>query len=93
MESKDELTTLLINSLESLTKRIDKLEDQLKKNTEVQNKNISSIQELNVTILNTNKIFDEVSSGITNLYEKVKGLEMWSKLLGNLGPLLGGMKK
>jgi len=91
MDSKDELTTLLINSVETLSKRIDKLEEQLKRNCDIQNKNISVVQELNTTILSTNKIFDEVKQGIRNLYEKVKALEIWSKVLSNFGPLLGGL--
>jgi len=90
MEPKDELTTMLINSIEALTKRIDKLEDQLRKNAEIHQKNIIVSQELNTTILSTNKVFDQVSLGIRDLYEKVKALEVWSKLIGNLGPLLGG---
>lgn len=91
MESKDELTTMLINSIETLAKRIDKLEDQLKKNAEIQTKNTVVIQDLNTTILSTNKIFDQVSQGIKDLYEKVKALEVWSKLIGNFAPLLGGL--
>jgi uncharacterized coiled-coil protein SlyX len=91
MEKNEELQTLLINSIESLSKRIEKLEEQLKKNCEAQTKNISTIQELNTTVLASNKVFDQVSTGVKDLYEKVKTLEMWSKLLGNLGPLLGGL--
>jgi len=91
MEKNEELQTLLINSIESLSKRIEKLEEQLKKNCEAQTKNISVTQELNTTVLASNKVFDQVSTGVKDLYEKVKALEMWSKLLGNLGPLLGGL--
>ena len=98
MESKshesDELTTVLINSVETLSKRIDKLEDQLKTNNDINGKTVVALKELNTTILGTNKVFDEVSEGIKGLYEKVKQLEIWGKLLGNLGslgPLLGGL--
>jgi uncharacterized coiled-coil protein SlyX len=92
MEEKDrELTTLLINSVETLSKRIEKLEEQLKKSVEMHNKNINVVQELNTTILSTNKVMDQVAQGITSLYEKIKAMEVWSKLIGNLGPLLGGL--
>jgi uncharacterized coiled-coil protein SlyX len=98
MESKshesDELTTVLINSVETLSNRIDKLEDQLKTNNDINAKTVVALTELNTTVLGTNKVFDEVSEGIKGLYEKVKQLEIWGKLLGNigsLGPLLGGL--
>lgn len=98
MESKshdsEELTTVLINSVETLSKRIDKLEDQIKANNEVNAKTVAALNQLNSTVISTNKVFDEVSDGIKGLYEKVKQLEIWGKLLGNLGslgPLLGGL--
>jgi len=90
----EELTTVLINSVETLSKRIDKLEDQLKINNDINAKTVVALTELNTTVLVTNKVFDEVSEGIKGVYEKVKQLEIWSKLLGNLGslgPLLGGL--
>jgi uncharacterized coiled-coil protein SlyX len=98
MESKshdsDELVTALINSVETLSKKHDKMETLLSKVIESNEEMVESIQELNETILNSNKIFDQVATGVKDLYEKVKALEIITKLMGNLGslgPLLGGL--
>lgn len=89
----EELYTTLINSIEALSKRIDKLDENLKKNSEnVATLNVTTKQ-LDTTIMGSNKVFDQVSQGIKDLYEKVKQLELISKLmsnLGGLGPLFGG---
>jgi uncharacterized coiled-coil protein SlyX len=90
----EELTTHLINSLQALSTRIDKLEEQFKSHNEINKKTLTALETLNKTVVSTNKVFDEVSDGIKGLYEKVKQLEIWGKLLGNLGslgPLLGGL--
>ena len=98
MESKnhdsEDLTAVLINSVETLSTRIDKLEEQFKSHNEINKKTLAALESLNTTVIATNKVFDEVSSGVKGLYEKVKQLEIWGKLLGNLGalgPLLGGL--
>jgi uncharacterized coiled-coil protein SlyX len=84
---QDELITTLHNSVETLSTRIDKLE-------EVNAKTVAALEKLDTTITQTNKVFDEVSEGIKGLYEKAKQLEVWSKLIGNLGslaPLISGL--
>lgn len=93
MESKshDELNTVLLNSLETLTKRIEKLEEQTKKQNELSHANTQAVNELNKTVLMTNKVFDQVAQGVKDLYDKVKSLELIGKMMGNLGPLLGGL--
>jgi uncharacterized phage infection (PIP) family protein YhgE len=97
MESKshdsDQLVNTIINSFEALSKRLEKQEEALKKNTEACQALISSQKQLEVTINSTNKIFDQVATGVKDLYEKVKQLEILGKLMGNfanLGPLFGG---
>jgi uncharacterized coiled-coil protein SlyX len=85
----DELAANLHNSVESLTTRIEKLEES---NAEI----VVALEKLNKTVTETNQVFDEVSEGVKNLYEKVKSLEIWSKLLGNINlsqllPLLSGL--
>jgi len=90
----DQLTSTLINSFEALSKRLDKQEDALKKNTEALQGVVTSQKQLEVTINSTNKIFDQVATGVKDLYEKVKQLEILGKLMGNfanLGPLFSGM--
>jgi len=96
MDSKshdsDELT-LLINKVEILTKRLEKTEDLLKKNTDSVNNNTIAQQNLKDAVVDSNKMFEKVSDGIKELYDKVKGLELLSKLAGsvNFGSLLGGL--
>lgn len=98
MESKshdsDQLTNTLINSFEALSKRLDKQEEALKKNSEASQALVSAVKQLEITVNSTNKIFDQVATGVKDLYEKVKQLEILGKLMGNLanlGPLFGGM--
>jgi len=90
----DELVTLLVNKFESLSTRLEKLEDQVKKQEETSSKMCENIETLNETIKSTNEVFDQVATGIKDLYEKVKSFEIITKLMGNLGtlgPLLGGL--
>lgn len=98
MESKshdsDQLTNTLINSFEALSKRLDKQEESLRKNSEASQSLVSAVKQLEITVNSTNKIFDQVATGVKDLYEKVKQLEILGKLMGNLanlGPLFGGM--
>lgn len=97
MEAKshdsDQLVTTLVNSMEALTKRLDKQEDTLKKCAEATNNLILATKQLDTTVNSSNKIFDQVATGVKDLYEKVKQLEILGKLMGNfanLGPLFGG---
>ena len=57
----DELTTVLINSVETLTKRMDGLESQLKKHNESSKEHLAAVKELNSTFIDTNKIIDSDS--------------------------------
>jgi len=98
MESKghnsDELVSALINSVEILSKRFDKNEAQLAKILETNEELIESSHELNETVIKSNKIFEQVATGVKELYDKVKTLDIVTKLMGNLGslgPLLGGL--
>ena len=50
----DELVTVLVNKFESLSKRLEKLEDQIKKQNEVTSKTQESLVILNETIQSTN---------------------------------------
>jgi len=90
----DELVAVLINSMETLTSRLDRLEDQIKKQNEISAKLAEGMTTVNTTIKSTNEVFDQVSTGVKELYEKVKTLEVVGKLMSNLqnlGPLLGGL--
>ena len=89
----DEISTVLINTVEALSKKVDKLEDLLKRNNDLKAANNIALQELKTTITDSNKIFEQVSQGVKDLYDKVRGLEILSKLAGNinLGSLLGGL--
>jgi len=89
----EELNTLLINSLEALTKKLDKVEDLLKSSNDLQANNNIALQDLKQAVLTSNKVFDQVSQGVKDLYDKVRGLEVLSKLAGNLnlGSILGGL--
>lgn len=92
----DELHTLMLNSLETLSKKVEKLEEQVKKQNELSVVNSNALVELNKTVITTNKIFDQVSQGVKDLYDKVKSLELIGKMMGNLGalgPLFGGGQK
>ena len=85
----DELAANLHNSVESLTTRIEKLEES---NAKI----VAALEKLDKTVTETNQVFDEVSEGVKKLYEKVKSLEIWSKLLSNINlsqllPLLSGL--
>lgn len=98
MESKshdsDELVSTLINSVETLSNRFDKMESLLKKGIQTSERHVESIGELKNTIESSNKIFEQVATGVKELYEKVKTLEIVGKLMGQLsglGPLLGGL--
>jgi len=90
----DQLTNTLINNFEALSKRLDKQEEALKKNYEASQSLVVAIKQLELTVNNSNKIFDQVAQGVKDLYEKVKQLEILGKLMGNLanlGPLFGGI--
>jgi len=89
----EELNTLLINSLEALTKKLDKIEDALKNSNELQSSNNTALVDLKAAVISSNKVFEQVSQGVKDLYEKVRGLEILSKLAGNLnlGSILGGL--
>jgi len=89
----DELNTLLINSIEVLTKKIDKVEDLLKDSNNLQSSNNVALNDLKTAVISSNKVFEQVSQGVKDLYEKVRGLEILSKLAGNLnlGSILGGL--
>jgi len=93
MESKshDELSTVLLNSLETLSKRMEKLEEVIKKQNELTSANTLSVVELSKTVTTSNKVFDQVAQGVKDLYEKVKSMELIAKMMGNLGPLLGSL--
>lgn len=90
----DELVTILVNKFESLSKRLEKLEDQVKKQNEISLKMCESTEILNKTVKATNEVFEQVATGIKELYEKVKTFEVVAKFMSNfqnLGPLLGGL--
>lgn len=98
MDSKshdsDQLTNALMNSVEVLTKRLEKHEEAIKKNVDASNALVAAVKQLDVTVNSSNKVFDQVAQGVKDLYEKVKQLEIFTKLMGNLanlGPLFGGM--
>jgi len=89
MEAKsltpEELQTLLYNSMEGFSKQLDKLQESLKKTNEALALNTTASKELNVTVAATNDVFEKVSQGIKDLYAKVQGFELISKLMGSLG--------
>lgn len=98
MDSKshnsEELATVMINTVSALTKRLEKLEEQLKKNTDAATENTQKLVKLDETVTSANKIFNQVAEGVKDLYEKVRTLEIVTKLMsniGSLGPLLGGL--
>ena len=85
--------TILINKVESLNKRLDKMEDLFKKNNDCLLANTASNQSLRLTIIETNKVFEQVSDGVKEIYDKIRGFELLSKLAGNIniGSILGGL--
>lgn len=90
----DQLTNALLNSVETLAKKLDRQEETLKKSVEANQALVAAVKQLELTVNNSNKIFDQVATGVKDLYEKVKQLEILGKLMGNLanlGPLFGGM--
>ena len=89
----EEINTLLINSIEALTKKLDKVEDLLKDSNDLQSSNNTALVGLKTAVLTSNKVFEQVSQGVKDLYDKVRGLEILSKLAGNLnlGSILGGL--
>lgn len=90
--SSEELQTLLVNNFENLSRQIDRLNESLKKTNEGLLASSNSSKELKDTVTSTNKIFEQVSVGVTNILSKIQGLELVSKLMSNLGGLggLGG---
>lgn len=90
---KDQILTLLLNAVESLDKKAERLEDALKKNSDISNTNTTASRELKETISNTNKTFDKVAQHLQDIYQKIQGLEVLQKMMGGLGPLFGGGKK
>jgi len=89
--SSEELQTLLVNNFENLSRQIDKLNESLKKNSEGLLVSSNASKDLKDTVTSTNKIFEQVSVGVTNILSKIQGLELVSKLMSNLGGLgLGG---
>ena len=93
-KSHDDLFPVIASNLEALSNSLDKVEAQLKKNTESSSKLVSKLDALVDVVSESNKSFDKVSVSIKNLYDKVTQLEVISKLLGGgLGPLFGQQKK
>ena len=92
----DDLCTVLINSVETLSKKLDKQDEQIRRLTDKLDDNSKSTAELTTTIKDSNKIFEQVSTGVKSLYEKVTQLEILSKMMsggfGALGPLFGGQQ-
>ena len=92
-KSHDDLFPIIASNLESLSNSVEKLEAQLKKNTESSSKLIVKLDALVDAVSESNKSFDKVSVSVKNLYDKVTQLEVISKLLGGgLGPLFGQKK-
>lgn len=90
----DELCTVLHNSIETLTKRLDKQEELSRKLVDELKDNSKATGQLTETVKDSNKIFEQVATGVKSLYDKVTQLEILSKMmsggLGALGPLFGG---
>ena len=92
-KSHDDLFPVIASNLEALSNSLEKLEAQLKKNTESSSKLVVKLDALVDVVSESNKSFDKVSVSIKNLYDKVTQLEAISKLLGGgLGPLFGQKK-
>lgn len=89
---QEELNLKLLNSMEALNNNISKLNDSIKRQIEATNSEVSVSKDLNTTIQNTNRIFEQVSQGIKDIYAKVQALEIFGKMMGGLGPLFGGPK-
>lgn len=91
--NQEELNLKLLNSMESLNNNISKLNDTLKRAVDASNGETSASKDLNTTIQSTNKIFEQVSQGVKDIYGKIQALELFSKMMGGLGPIFGGPKK
>lgn len=97
MEAKshdsDDLCTVLINSVETLSKKLDKQDEQIRRLSDALVENTKSADVLTNTVQDSNKIFEQVATGVKSLYDKVTQLEILSKMMGGLGalgPLFGG---
>lgn len=88
---KDQLDLKLLNTLESLSKKVDTLTDALKQSNTNLSNNTEGVKNLKETISNTNDIFQKVSQGVQDLYAKVQQIEMVAKLAKQFGPMFGGL--
>lgn len=89
--TQEELTTRLLNSMEAQTKKMDQLQEAVRKNNELLGASTSASKELKETVSEANKIFDSVATSVKELYGKVQQIEMFAKLAKQLGPMLGGL--
>ena len=102
--SHDEINTKLLNQLTALTAEVERLSDNVKKNSDAVNASTATSVSLKATVTETNKVFEKVSDGITDLKNKVQQIEIVAKLWKQFGPAilqgfggglggLGGQKK
>lgn len=88
---KDQLDLKLLNTLESVNKKLDTVVDLLKQNNSNMTTSNTASKELKETVAATNEIFKKVSQGVQDLYAKVQQIEMVAKLAKQFGPMLGGL--
>lgn len=88
--NKDELNTVLLNNLESLNRKLDQLIDVVKKNTDAVNNSGTSSRELKESVIESNRVFDQLYQSVKEIYNKVQQIEMVAKLAKQFGPMFGG---
>jgi len=88
--NQEELNIKLLNTMEALNNSISKLNDTVKRAVDASNAEASASKDLNLTIQGTNKVFEQVSQGVKDIYAKIQALELFGKMMGGLGPLFGG---
>jgi hypothetical protein len=87
----EEFQIAFINNLEVLSKQLEKLTAELKRNNDVISSSITVNKDLKETVGHTNKTFEQVSGYLKDIYAKIQGLELIQKLVSGMGGLGGGL--
>lgn len=85
--TNDEFQLAFLNKLEEMSRQLDKLTLEIKRNSDAASSLGTANKELKETVGSTNKTFEQVASYLKDIYAKIQGLELIQKLVSGMGPM------